>query len=185
MPTPGVREHLRGGAVRLRAASLEDVAYLVALGQRSEIADFLAAVTPWAEADVRAAIAAAADDRAAQGRFVLEVEHEGAWQRAGGLAFSMQNERSRIAHLFGVMVDPAFRSRGLGERAVRLLTTHLVRDLGYHRVQLEAYGFNEAALRLFERAGFVREGVKRRAYWRHGAWQDGVVFGLVEEDLRA
>jgi hypothetical protein len=33
--------------------------------------------------------------------------------------------------------------------------------------------------------GFVREGVRRKAYWRHGKWEDGVHFGLVAEDLGA
>ena len=60
---------------------------------------------------------------------------------------------------------------------------HLVFDLDYHRVQLEVYGFNERALVLFERAGFLREGVRRRAYDRHGDWVDGVLFGIVREDL--
>jgi RimJ/RimL family protein N-acetyltransferase len=31
--------------------------------------------------------------------------------------------------------------------------------------------------------GFVHEGVKRKAYWRHGEWVDGVLFGLVREDF--
>jgi len=29
----------------------------------------------------------------------------------------------------------------------------------------------------------VKEGVKRRAYLRHGDWTDGVLFGLTREDL--
>ena len=49
--------------------------------------------------------------------------------------------------------------------------------------ELEIYGFNERAQRHAERAGFVREGVRRRAYWRHGEWVDGVLYGLVREDL--
>jgi glyoxylase-like metal-dependent hydrolase (beta-lactamase superfamily II) len=32
-------------------------------------------------------------------------------------------------------------------------------------------------------AGWVREGVRRKAYDRHGEWVDGVLFGLVREDL--
>ena len=36
---------------------------------------------------------------------------------------------------------------------------------------------------MFERAGFVREGVKRKAYWRHGEWTDGVLLALIEDDL--
>ena len=36
------------------------------------------------------------------------------------------------------------------------------------------YGFNHAAQRVFERAGFIREGVRCRAYDREDGWQDGI-----------
>ena len=48
---------------------------------------------------------------------------------------------------------------------------------------MEIYGFNERAQRHAERAGWVREGVKRKAYLRHEDWVDGVIFGIVREDL--
>ena len=56
-------------------------------------------------------------------------------------------------------------------------------ELSFHRIELEVYGFNERAIRHFERSGFQKEGVKRRAYLRHDEWVDGVLFGLVQEDL--
>ena len=60
---------------------------------------------------------------------------------------------------------------------------HLLLELGFHRLQLEIYGFNERAIAHAERSGFIREGAKRKAYRRHGEWVDGVLFGLVREDL--
>jgi RimJ/RimL family protein N-acetyltransferase len=59
----------------------------------------------------------------------------------------------------------------------------LLGELGFHRLQIEIYGFNERAMRHAERVGFVREGLRRKAYWRRGAWVDGVLYGLVAEDL--
>jgi RimJ/RimL family protein N-acetyltransferase len=38
-------------------------------------------------------------------------------------------------------------------------------------------------MRHAERVGFVREGVKRKAYSRHGEWVDGVMYALLREDL--
>ena len=110
---------LDGDGFRLRPVGEEDVAALAALAARPEIADSLASISPWAEDDVRAALASGRDDAEAEGRYVLEVEEGGSWNAAGGLAFSRTNRRSRIAYLFGVMVDPTFRGRGLGERAAR------------------------------------------------------------------
>ena len=49
---------------------------------------------------------------------------------------------------------------------------------------MEIYGFNERAMRHAERAGFMREGVRRKAYWRNEEWVDGVLYGLVVEDSR-
>jgi len=102
---------------------------------------------------------------------------------AGTMGFEAINRRSRIAHLGGLALHPDFRGRGLADEAARWLRRHLLLDLGFHRLQLEVYGFNERAMRHAERVGFVREGVKRRAYRRHGAWHDGVLFGLTREDL--
>ena len=78
---------------------------------------------------------------------------------------------------------PAFRGAKVADTAARLFQRHLFDDLGFHRVQMEIYGFNERAMRHAERAGFTREGLRRKAYWRNGEWVDGVLFGLVAEDL--
>jgi len=59
----------------------------------------------------------------------------------------------------------------------------LLVDLGFHRIELQIYGFNERALAHAERCGYVREGVKRRAYLRGGEWQDAVLFSLLQEEL--
>src|SRR5262249_61465507 len=99
------------------------------------------------------------------------------------LAFARQTRRSRIANLGNLAIHPAFRGRRLSDGAARIFQRHLLLELDFHRLQLEIYGFNERAQRHAERAGFVHEGVRRRAYWRHGEWVDGVLYGLVREDL--
>ena len=113
--------------------------------------------------------------------FVIEVDGE----RAGTMRFERANRRSRIADLGGLAVHPAFRGRRIADEAARMFQRHLIDDLGYHRLQLEVYGYNERALVHAERSGFTREGVRRKAYWRNEEWVDGVLFGLVAEDLEA
>jgi RimJ/RimL family protein N-acetyltransferase len=99
------------------------------------------------------------------------------------MAFDVSNSRSRIANLGGLATHPDFRGHRIADEAARQFQRHLLYDLGLHRLQLECYGFNEPAIRHAERAGFVREGVKRKAYLRHGEWVDGIMFGLLKEDL--
>ena len=92
------------------------------------------------------------------------------------------SEPNSIAHLGGLALLPEFRGRGIADEAARELQRVLF-DLGYHRLELAVYGFNERGMAHAERAGFVREGVKRRAYLRHGEWQDAVQYGLLREDV--
>jgi RimJ/RimL family protein N-acetyltransferase len=102
---------------------------------------------------------------------------------AGAMGWGVSNHRSRIAHVGGLAVHPRFRGRRVADEAARLLQQHLIRELGFHRIELEIYGFNERAQRHAERAGFVREGVKRQAYARDDGWVDGVLYAIVADDL--
>lgn len=164
--------------VAIRRSREDDVDFLVGLVEHEEVAPFLAVSGSRTPEELLDEIRAGAAEPDASGRFVIEVDGE----PAGTMRFHRTNRRSRIAHLGGLAVHPDFRGRRLADDAARLLIRHLFDDLGFHRLELEIYGFNERAAAHAERIGFVREGVRRRAYERDGAWVDGVMFGLLPED---
>jgi RimJ/RimL family protein N-acetyltransferase len=165
--------------VRIRRATEDDVEFIVSLLNEEDVEPFLAASRPRDRDSVLEEIREAERSPEEKGIFVIELP-EG---RAGTMEFTRANQRSRIARLGGLAVHPDFRGRRIADEAAGLFQRHLIFDLGFHRLELECYGFNERAIRHAERSGFVREGVKRKAYHRHGEWVDGVLFGLVEEDL--
>lgn len=167
------------GRVRLRRAEPDDVDFLLELGSHPDVDPFLAARRPRDRESLLDEIERSRAEPRAFGRIVVEVDGT----RAGVMGYERGNERSRIARLGGLAIHPSFRGRRISDEAARLLQRHLLLELGYHRLELEVYGFNERAIRHAERAGFVREGARRKAYWRHGAWVDGILFGLVREDL--
>ncbi len=165
--------------LRLRRAAPADLEFLLALTSDPAVDPFLSAGRVRDEAGVRAEVEHSQREPEAFGRMIIEVDG----RPAGVVGYEVTNYRSRIADLEALAVHPDFRGRGLADAAARLLQHYLIFELGFHRLQLEIYGFNERAIRHAERSGFVREGVKRKAYWRHGDWVDGVLFGLVREDL--
>jgi len=167
------------GTVTIRRATADDVSFLTQLVTDEVVAPFLAAVRPSSAEEIGAEIGRGETDPEASGVYVIEVDGE----RAGTMSFERVNRRSRIASLGGLAIHPSFRGRGIADEAARQFQRHLIRELGFHRLQLEVYAFNERALRHAERAGFVREGVRRKAYWRNDTWVDGVLFGLVAEDI--
>ena len=165
--------------VAIRRARPDDVDFLVALTTHDDIEPFLSARRATSRDELLDEIERSNAEPDDFGRFVVEVEGE----RAGAMGFAVANKRSRVARLGGLAVHPDFRGRRISDVAARIFQRHLIHELGYHRLELEIYGFNERAMRHAERAGFVREGVKRKAYRRHGEWVDGVLYGLIEDDL--
>jgi RimJ/RimL family protein N-acetyltransferase len=174
---------IQGDGLRLRRANEDDVDFLVGLLNDEDVEPFLAASRARDRASVLEEVRASVTTPEESGVFVIEVPDGDGWARAGMMQFSLSNHRSRIAQLSGLAIHPSYRGRRLSDEAARLFQRHLIFDLDFHRLQLECYGFNDRAIRHAERSGFVREGVKRKAYQRHGEWVDGVLFGLVREDL--
>jgi RimJ/RimL family protein N-acetyltransferase len=166
-------------SITIRRARSGDVDFLVELVTHEDVEPFLAAVGVKSRDELLAEIARSDSEPEAFGVFVVEVDGV----RAGTMRFERSNARSRIAGLGGLAVHPDFRGGKVADMAARLFQRHLIDELGYHRLQLEVYGFNERAMRHAERAGFKREGVRRKAYWRDDEWVDGVLYGLVAEDL--
>jgi len=165
--------------VTIRRARADDVDFLVELVMHEDVEPFLAAVRAKDRDEILAEIERSEADPEAFGVFVVEVDEA----RAGTMRFERANRRSRIADLGGLAIHPDFRGRKISDQAARLFQRHLLDDLGFHRLQLEIYGFNERAIAHAQRSGFTREGVRRKAYWRNDEWVDGVLYGLVAEDL--
>lgn len=86
---------------------------------------------------------------------------------------------------FRTLVGPRGRGRGIGTEATQLIVGHGFEQLGLHRIQLEAYGHNPRALRVYEKVGFVVEGVRREADFRDGQWLDWVMMAVLDHEWAA
>ncbi|MER5991070.1 MULTISPECIES: GNAT family N-acetyltransferase [Streptomyces] len=86
---------------------------------------------------------------------------------------------------FRTLIGPRGRGRGLGTEATRLIVGHGFERLGLRRIQLEAYGNNPRALRVYEKVGFVVEGVRREVTFRDGEWVDEVIMAILDREWAA
>jgi len=166
-------------AVEIRRANPSDADFLVDLVSDDDVRQFLRPRTAASRKEILEEIERSLAEPNAFGRFVIELDGE----RAGSLGYHVSNEPNRIARLENLAVHPRFRGRRLADEAARLFQQLLLEELGYHRLELEIYAFNERACAHAERSGFVREGRKRKAYLRDGDWVDSVLYAIVAEDL--
>jgi RimJ/RimL family protein N-acetyltransferase len=83
---------------------------------------------------------------------------------------------------FAIIIGPPFQGQGYGTEATRLMVGYGFTELGLHRIQLAATGFNERALHTYEKVGFVEEGRDREAIFRGGKWHDQVRMGILDHE---
>ncbi len=57
--------------------------------------------------------------------------------------------------------------------------------LGLHRLELDVYSFNPRARRVYEKAGFRREGILRDSIRDGEGYADDILMAILEEEWRA
>jgi L-amino acid N-acyltransferase YncA len=78
----------------------------------------------------------------------------------------------------GMLVDHGWRGRGVGS-ALMQAAIGLAREHGLHKLSLEVFERNAAAIALYSKSGFVEEGRRSRQYRRaSGELWDSIVMGL-------
>jgi len=80
----------------------------------------------------------------------------------------------------GMGVLKAYRRQGLGYRLVQAALGSAW-DEAITRIELEVFASNIAAISLYTKLGFEREGLKRRARYIDGHYDDVVIMSLVQE----
>jgi L-amino acid N-acyltransferase YncA len=79
---------------------------------------------------------------------------------------------------FGMLVDRDWRGRGAGSALVQA-TVEWARDHGLHKLCLEVFAHNSAAIALYRKYGFMEEGRRIKQYRRDsGELWDSIVMGL-------
>jgi RimJ/RimL family protein N-acetyltransferase len=91
---------------------------------------------------------------------------------------------NRSASLCRVQIAPAHRGRGLSRAMVAGALAVAFDELGLHRVDLNVFTFNAAALRCYEGLGFVREGVARDARRMGDGYWSLLRCSLLEDEWR-
>ncbi len=165
--------------VELRRANRSDAEFLLELITAEDTREFLGGPT----ADTLESVLADIDrsDREPESFGWLVAEREG--ERVGCAAYSVLNERHRIVEGRRLAVHPRFRGQRLGDDVARAFQRLVLGELGFHRLELQIYGFNDRAIAHADRVGYVREGVKRKAYLKDGEWQDAVLYSMLQDEL--
>jgi RimJ/RimL family protein N-acetyltransferase len=102
----------------------------------------------------------------------------------GRIALREIDARHRQAEL-GLFIGPVEQwGKGYGTEATRLVVRYAFDTLNLHRVQLHVQADNARAVRIYERLGFVREGLLRQDRYREGRYVDSYVMAVLRDEWR-
>ncbi|MGH9279851.1 MAG: GNAT family N-acetyltransferase, partial [Acidimicrobiales bacterium] len=163
---------------RVRAATADDIEACVDIVEETAAEGlWLGAEAPIDRAERAERLRAALDNE--RGAVLVAEAPDG--EIAGHLGLELTPYS--VAH-FGMCVGRAWRGRRAGSALVEEAVVQ-ARRLGAHKISIQVWPHNQAALGLYTKAGFMREGRLRRHYPRRtGELWDAVIMGLVLDEER-
>lgn len=86
---------------------------------------------------------------------------------------------------FHIMIgDVQNQNKGIGTFAVQAILKHAFQNLNLHRVELTVLETNHRAQHLYEKCGFKREGIKRKAKYKNGKFVDMYLYSILREEFK-
>lgn len=113
-------------------------------------------------------------------RFVVDV----AGEAVGSVGLFDFDDLARHAEV-GIALRAESRGMGIGTAAISQIVEFAFVRCNLRRVHLQAISSNVAAIRAYEKAGFVIEGRQREHAWVRGRYEDIVVMGILRSEWAA
>ena len=100
----------------------------------------------------------------------------------GTLIISKSDWKNRTCGL-DIKVLSEYRGRGIGFESTALAIDYIFNELNLHRITISILQTNVSSQKLFEKVGFVKEGIQRKAVFKNGKYCDLFLYGLLKEDF--
>jgi RimJ/RimL family protein N-acetyltransferase len=93
--------------------------------------------------------------------------------------------RDNRSATFGIFIgDPANWGRGFGTQTTYAVCRFGFDEMNLWKIRLKVYPFNDRGIKVYEKLGFVREGVHRQELYRDGKYHDVISMGLLAGELK-
>ncbi|MBR5108680.1 MAG: GNAT family N-acetyltransferase [Clostridia bacterium] len=112
------------------------------------------------------------------GEYQFAIETKTDQRFIGQCGFVKVNWKNRVGELAILIGDKEYRGKGYGADAIETLCTFGFGEMNLRKIKAQVFDFNEAAIRCYEKCGFVREGTLKQEIYREGAYHDVVCMAL-------
>lgn len=115
-------------------------------------------------------------------RYVFAIRMDSSDKLIGIVGFDDIIWSNGVATLFIGIGEEQYTDQGLGSEALRLMLDFGFNELNFYRIQLVVIAYNEAAIHLYEKTGFIKEGTCRDFIFRDGERHDLYLYGLLKKE---
>lgn len=172
---------LIGKRVYLRAIEKEDLIHVRKWSNDPEIRRLTGEVTSMSQVDADKFLERAYSDNTREWFVIVIKENDRVIGEAGLLRMFHAWRTTDISIIIG---EKDVWGKGYGTEAILLLIDYAFRRLNFHRVAIGVVGFNEKAIRFWEKIGFKKEGIQRDGYSYNHKYYDFVMMSILEDEFR-
>lgn len=172
-----------GQLVRLRAYRTEDMEISLKLIEEEGLRDTLSmeVIFPYST-DAQKEYIENSMKKNDKNIYNFAIEDKRTKQYIGSCGINEYDMNKRIATI-GLFISKDFQNKGYGTDALQVLCKFIFDELNAFKITLFYFDFNENARKLYDKIGFVQEGIYRKELFRYGKYHDVIHMGLFKEEF--
>lgn len=163
---------IEGQRLRLRVADISDLEYIITLEYKPENLKFIVPFDENFHTDILKS-----DNSEKMDVIIEEISTN---TRAG--YFMLQGLNTHEIEYTHVIIDK--KNLGYGRESLNLLLKWSFEIKKFHRAWLDCKDYNNIAIKLYESAGFIREGLLRDTLLTNGVYENLIVFGILDREFK-
>jgi ribosomal-protein-alanine N-acetyltransferase len=84
----------------------------------------------------------------------------------------------------GADIAPEYTGKGIAKESYNKFIPHLFTIYSLNKICLEVLETNQRAINLYNKLGFVKEGVKRKEVLKNGIWVDSIIMSILKSEYK-
>ncbi len=173
-----------GKRIRLRAIERSDLPFFVNWLNDPQVREGLSIFLPLSNYGEERWFEMTMQTPAEEHPLIIEVKKDNQWIAIGDISLRNLDWRNRSAELGILIGEKCYWDQGYGTEALNLFLLHCFETLNLRRIFLQVFEDNPRAIHVYQKCGFVQEGILREAVYYKGKYLNVIVMAILKADWK-